>query len=63
MEQTSDHTEDINWDPKSEITRAGTPNCAIQEEIKARSQDSAVILARETASGRHLEVQSIMVRR
>ena len=56
------HTEDMKWTPQSEIRRAGTPNCDIQEEIKALALDSAVILTRGTACGQ-CKVLLIMVRR
>ena len=60
MEQTSDQTEDVKWNPQSEVKRAGTPNLETQVDIIARAQSAAVMEAKGTA---HLEVLSIMVRR
>ena len=62
MEQTSDQTEDVNWEPQSKVRRAGTPNLKTHVEIKAQAQASEVMEERGTASG-HLEVLSIIVRR
>ena len=62
MEQTSDQTEDVNWEPLSEVRRAGTLNLETQVEMKALGQASPVMEERGTAYG-HLEVLSIMVRR
>ena len=62
MEQTTDQTEDVNWEPLSEVRRAGTPNLETQVEMKALAQASAVMEERGTTSG-HLEVLSIIVRR
>jgi len=44
------------------VRTAGTPNLDTQVEIKARTQDSAEMEDKGTASG-HLVVLSIMVRR
>ena len=61
MEQTSAQTKDVNWDPLSEVRRAGTPNLKTQEEIKTLAQASVVMAERGTASS-HLEALLIMVR-
>ena len=61
-EQTSDQTEDVNCAPRSEVSRAGTPNRETQVEIKALAQGSAVMEDSRTASG-HLEVLLIIVSR
>ena len=53
--------EDVNWAPRSEVIRAGTPKREIQAEIKARAQDSAVIEVNGVASGQRV-VWSIIVR-
>ena len=62
MEQTSNQKEDVNWEPLSEVRRAGTSNFETQVEMKALAQVSPVMEERGTASG-HREVLSIMVRR
>ena len=62
MEQTTNQMEDVNWEPLSEVRRAGTLNFETHIEIKALAQASAVMEERGTASG-HREVLSIMVRR
>ena len=62
IEQTSDQTEDVNWDPRSEVKRPGTANLETHVEMKALAQASVVMEDRETASS-HLEVLSITVRR
>ena len=61
-EQTSDQREDVNCAPRSEVSRAGTPNRETQVEIKALIQVSTVMKDSGTASG-HLEVLSIIVSR
>ena len=53
--------EDVNWAPRSEIIRAGTPKREIQVEIKAHTQDLAVIEVDGVASGQQVG-QSIIVR-
>ena len=60
MKQTSAQIEDINWEPLSEVRRAGTPNLKTQVVMKALAQASAVMVERGTASGL-LKVLSIMV--
>ena len=62
MEQTSGQMEDVNWEPRSEVRRAGTQNLETHVEMKARAQASEVMEERGTAS-RHLEVLLIIVRR
>ena len=46
MEQTSDQTEDVKWNPQSEVKRAGTPNLETQVDIIARAQSAAVMEAK-----------------
>ena len=62
MEQISDQTEDVNWEPLSEVRRAGTPKLKTHIEMKALAQASAVMEERGTASC-HREVLSITSRR
>ena len=62
IEQSSDQTEDVNWDPRSEVKRAGTPNLETHVEVKAPAQALEVMEDRGTTSD-HLEVLSITVRR
>ena len=62
MEQTSAQTKGVNWDPLSEVRRAGELNLETQEVIKALAQASAGMVERGTASG-HLEVLLIMVKK
>ena len=58
--QTPVQMEDMNWLPLSEVRVSGTPNLATQVEIKALTQDSAVIDNKGTTSG-HLVLLSIIV--
>ena len=53
--------EDVNWAPRSEVKRAGTPKRGIQIEIKACAQDSAEIKVNGVASG-HQVVWSIIAK-
>ena len=61
-EQTTDQTEDVNCAPRSEVSRAGTPNRETQVKIKAQAQVSAEMEDSGTAFG-HLEVLLIIVSR
>ena len=60
--QTPVQMEDMNWLPLSEVKVSGTPNLETNVEIKARTQDSAVIDDKGITSG-HLVLLSIIVSR
>ena len=59
---TPAHMEDVNCVPRSEVRMARIPKCAIQVEIKARTQDSAEMDCNGATSG-HQDILSIIVRR
>ena len=61
-QKTADQTEEVNWEPRSDVKTDGTPNPATQEKRNALTQDSAGIELNEATSG-HQGVLSIMVRR
>ena len=48
MEQTSDQMKDVNWEPRSEVRRAGTLNLKTHVDMKARAQASEVMEKRRT---------------
>ena len=43
--------EDVNWAPRSEVILAGTPNLAIQPEMRALAQSAADMEDRGTTLG------------
>ena len=54
--------EDMNWLPLYKVKVSETPNLETHVELKARTQDSAVIDDKGTTSG-HLVLLSIIVSR
>ena len=62
IEQTSNQTEDVNWEPQSEVRRAGPPYLETHVEIKAGAQALEVMEERGTAFD-HLEVLLIIISR
>ena len=59
---SEDQTEDMNWEPQSEVMVVGTPNLEIHPENKAWAQLVAEMAERRIASGQRV-VRSITVRR
>ena len=61
-EQREDQREEVNWAPRSDVRRAGTPKRETQERQKAEAQSEAVVEDKGTTSTQRV-VRSTMVKR